>query len=347
MAPATLERAAGTLIAEGVLAVHDRRGTFVAELPIRVPAYPAVAPATRCSNGALVATVGLVAAVVPYESGDAYEGQWSIRVLHGCEHQLAGEPGLTTRFVNTVRSGRPDLAVAAAAKQLLADGVDAIILIGLTPTHDLVEWCASAKVPCLLAAFHPAAALNISQVYIDGAAGGAVAARHLLDRGYRRLVYFCPFVQDWTEERLAGVKAVLANAADASRLRVVRAHPVKSVLMADGQMDLARKRARDILADDWEAGTGVIAPNDAVALGFMEAAGKRGQVAGRDYGIVGFDDRSREAHLTSLRPPLEQVGTEAAGLAVRLLRGDAVPARIALQHRLMARASSAAWGPRS
>jgi len=55
-------------------------------------------------------------------------------------------------------------------------------------------------------------------------------------------------------------------------------------------------------------------------------------VPGKDYGIVGFDDWHREAHLTSLRPPLDQMGEEGlawwcgcARRSVRDPRGPAAP----------------------
>ncbi len=96
---------------------------------------------------------------------------------------------------------------------------------------------------------------------------------------------------------------------------------------------LALETGRALLKAGFEPRTGVVAPNDDIALGFMAAAQERGFEAGRDYGIIGFDDCHREAHLTSLRLPLEQLGKEAAALVLRQLRGETVPLRIALQHQ--------------
>ena len=106
------------------------------------------------------------------------------------------------------------------------------------------------------------------------------------------------------------------------------------------QRQMALDAARDVLAAGFAAGTGVIAPNDTVAEAFIEVATEHGLTAGRDYGMVGFDDRARDCGLTSLRPPLATLGDETAQLALRLLRGEDTPNRVVLQHRLIARTSS-------
>jgi LacI family transcriptional regulator len=218
--------------------------------------------------------------------------------------------------------------------------VAAIILVGNPPVSpEFIARHAATRTPIVFASFergdHP-----FPQVYIDNMTAGAAAARHLLTRGYSRLLYFQPFAATWSDERLAGVRSVLgASAADSARLRVIPDRPEPAEI--PNQRELAYQRALEVLADDaWAAQTGVIAVNDEAAEGFARAATERGLVAARDYGLVGFDDRARELGLTSLRPPLEELGREAAGLAVRLLRGEAPPLRIALQYRVIARTSS-------
>jgi DNA-binding LacI/PurR family transcriptional regulator len=337
----TLERAIAALIFEGLLRVEDRRGTFVvAAPPITSPANAKFQSAASRDGEPLVATIGIAATVAPYSGGEDYESQWPIQVLHGCEHRLASDTGLTMRFLNTVRPGQPDLPVAEAVTRLLDEGVDAVIAIGLAVPPGFAAQFASTRIPLVFAAYdraeHP-----FPQVYVDDIAAGAMAARHLLERGYRHLLYFQPFTAGWTTERLVGVQAVLGNAEGESALRVLPAAPTGLPSHSHEQRTIARQCAPSVLDAVREGGTGVIATNDAVAEGFMEAARERGLEAGRDYGLVGFDDRARDHGVTSLRPPLSELGGEAAGLALRLLRGASAPTRIALQHRLMARSSTA------
>ena len=340
VAPATLERAAGMLIAEGLLSASDRRGTFVAGLPVssRNEAYPA--STTHWRRDAIQATVGIIAAVVPYSRYEERAGQWSAQVLAACEQGLSGERGLTQRFLNLVAIMGKDITPVQAVKQLLADRVDAIVVIGHSDLDEALTLVETASVPLVCAEYDPIVA-SVPQVCFDSVAGGVLAVKHLRERGYRHLTYLRPFVSDWAEARLAGAR----RASGVGGLRVFPGGEAKEVSVnGDDQTAAGLETGRALLAVGFEPGTGVVAPNDSVALGFIAAARERGLEAGRDYGIVGFDDRHREAHLTSLRPPLEQMGREAAGLVMRLLRGEAAPARIALQHQLIARASTAPIG---
>ena len=340
VALSTVERAVSTLISEGMLRADDRRGTFVTASPDERPEATWKPPAGATRREPVVATVGIVAAVVPYDRGSLYESQWPVQVLHGCEHRLAAEPGVTVRFLNTVTPGQADLPVAIAVDRLLGEGADAVILIGQEPSAEELDRLEAVRMPVALATYDPLP-LAVPQVYIDSAVGGALAARHLLERGYERLVYFQPFTAVWTEQRLAGVKACLAGLRRPPRLlRVIPGDPSHSLSLAGDQQAMARQRALAVLRAGWQPGTGVIAPNDSVARGFMEAAEACGLSAGCDFGIVGFDDQARDVGLTSLRPPLAALGEEVARLTIRLLHGEDAPSRVALQHRLIARTST-------
>jgi len=345
----TVERAVATLISEGVLRAEDGRGTFVAAVPrldssTHVPAVPPPAAAPR-DRKPLVAKVGIIANIVPYKSLEMRAGQWPAQILAACEQTLSGERDLTQRFVSLVPEiGKDSNPCAQAAKQLLDDSVDALVVLGCGDLEATLALAEAARVP-LVCAEYDRMDVSVPQVYVDSEAGGALAARHLRERGYRQFVYLRPFQSVWSESRLAGARAALGHDA-------VRVFPVESALPLAGpdssfnQEPFGLDAGRALLRAGFEAGTGVIAPNDAVAMGFIEAAQERGLEPGRDYGIVGFDDFYREAHLTSLRPPLAQLGREAAELVMRLLRGEEAPARVALRHQLIARESTAPWKAR-
>ncbi len=343
VAGSTLERAIAVLSAEGLLSISDRRGTFVAEsLPETFSRSPETVPHTGRELRALVATVGIVAEVRAYPNPQDYDSQWSLQILQGCEHRLAGEAGLSTRFLSTHNTGDSIIPREEAVQQLLDNGAAAVIVIGECPVPTFVTRFAGSLAPIVFAEY-VLQEQPFPQVYADDVAAGALAARHLLERGYRRLLYFQPFIVDWGAERLAGIKSVLVDPDDPEALRVL---PAEAEPLAGHERDqriLALRGAREALDAAGTPGLGVIAPNDSTAVGFIEAARERGLEPGRDYGIVGFDDRKREAGLTSLRPPLTELGEEAAGLVIRLLRGESAPVRIALSHRLIARGSTTPW----
>jgi len=338
VAAATLERAAGILIAEGTLSASDRRGTFVTSQPPTAGREPTDTRAMGNREEVLQATVGIIAEVIPYGSHEMRAGQWSAQILAGCEHGLSGRGQLSQRFFNLVPEMGDGIPAVQAVEQLLAEDVDALVIIRCAGLEEALPPVLAAGIPVVCAEYDPVVA-SVPQVYIDNVTGGVLGARHLRERGYRQLTYLRPFQSVWTEARLEGAQI----GAGSDGLRVFPLETSLCVSLKAGAGDQTRaglEAGREFLSLGFEPGTGVIAPNDAVALGFMDAARQQGLEAGPDYGLVGFDDFHREAHLTSLRPPLAQLGMEAAGLLVRLLRGEDAPARIALQHRLITRAST-------
>ena len=178
VAGSTLERAIAMLNAEGLISISDRRGTFVAALPgserptPREAPPPAVAPRDRKP---LVAKVGIIAEVVPYDWPEARANQWPAQILAACEHALSGERGLTQRFVNLIPVMNGDIPCEQAAKQLLDDGVDALVVLGRGDIQATFALAEAAGVPLVCADYDPVS-VSVPQVYIDNEAGGAAPA---------------------------------------------------------------------------------------------------------------------------------------------------------------------------
>lgn len=334
VALATIERAISVLMAEGLLRADSRRATFVTDA-VQVESQGQARPA-GARRGSLNASVALVAGMIPFDSSDMRLGQWTARVLAGCEHALAAEPGVDQHVHNIIPGPGQDLTPAQMAAQVASDDCDAIVLIG--GAGDAMAQALSAiGLPMMVAAYDPAP-VPITQVYMDGSAGGALAARHLLSRGYRKLVYLRPFNANWVDLRQQGALAE-------GPINVVRnpAPPDHDVPSESSQAELATSLAHQFLDAGFESGMGIIAPNDAIAVAFIAAARKRGLTAGEDFGIIGFDDRESAHALTSLRPPLTELGEEVGRNMLRLLRGETYPSRTALPHCLIPRRSTAGW----
>lgn len=331
----TVERAVATLIAEGLLRADDRRGTFVTD-----SAGPAVAfIAPTASGPSCDSTIALIGTVVPYQSESMRSEQWDARIMAGCEYALAGVRGLRQHVVNRVRAGGGLLEPDELTAQL-DDDIDAVVLVGSHEgeTTRLLE----LGLPMVQVLLDPGDG-RTPEVCVDGRTGGALALRHLLESGYRAPRYLLPFATDWSLTRRDGA----ATEAGPEGLAVIAATDLTQPtdrLSIRQQVELAGPLIEHALDRGIDPGTGIIAPNDAIGEAFIIAAGHRGLRAGIDYGIVGFDDRRRELGLTSLRPPLEELGAAAADLLLRLLRGETCPARIALAHRLVPRQSTRPWG---
>lgn len=335
VALATLERAVAVLLADGVLQADNGRGTFV--MPRRSGPVVAAAPPTwrAATPRTRRLAVGILADCQQQHAPNQREAPWPEQMLTGCEHMLAGEPGLVQRFGNLRPPGAAGTDLVHAGRQMLAEGVDALLVIGQGDVGDLVALAQAAgcHVVCVN---YDALDVPVPQVHLDSVASGALALAHLRERGYHHFTYLRALDSVWMAARLAGAQA----AAGSGGLRIFPSTPPLPLSASSPQRRRGWEVGQALLAEGLVRGTGVIAPNDWMALGFMDAAREHGLTAGRDYGLVGFDDYGREAQLTSLRPPLEQMGREAASLVLRLLRGEDTPGRLALPHRLMARAST-------
>ncbi len=328
----TVEKSVATLIAEGLLRADDRRGTYVS-----APSAPAALASTPASRTQVYANVGLVAGLVPYDSPTVRREQWPARMLEACEHALAAEPGVSHTFINMEPEPRRSEDPDAAVLRLQADAVDAVIFIEPGAAgRRMIRAFIAAGTPVVCAALDPVQE-RVPHVCADDLAAGALAVQHLRSRGYQHLVYLRPFTTTWVEARLAGAR----TAAPHGMLTVFPASPTGEAPMdGAGQAFAGATAASALLVAGMAPGTGIIAPNDAMAAAFMQVAAKAGWADGRDYGIIGFDDRERDFGLTSLRQPLEQVGAEAAGMMLRLLRGEACPSQVALPYRLIPRTST-------
>jgi DNA-binding LacI/PurR family transcriptional regulator len=87
---------------------------------------------------------------------------------------------------------------------------------------------------------------------------------------------------------------------------------------------------------------GIVAYNDTMAIGVLEALDERRLVVGRDAGLIGFDDQlvSQTAGLSTVRPPLEEMALTAVRLLVEALNGEQKHSRIGCLPQVIVRRST-------
>jgi DNA-binding LacI/PurR family transcriptional regulator len=189
-------------------------------------------------------------------------------------------------------------------------------------------------------------------VGVDDRGGAALAARHLLELGHRRLgVVAAPLSPDRYEgpagperqaaagyqvirERLLGYRAAVEGAGlDWAAVPVEERRPY-------GQD--AGRRAAGALLDRPDRPTGLLAMSDELALGAMRAAEELGIAVPGELSVVGFDDTPPAAlarpALTTVRQPHHAKGVAAAQW---LLDPAGRPANQILPVELVVRASAA------
>jgi LacI family transcriptional regulator len=91
--------------------------------------------------------------------------------------------------------------------------------------------------------------------------------------------------------------------------------------------------------------TAIVACNDLMALGAINAAQGMGLAVGRDVAVAGFDDISIAEHaqppLTTVRQPIYEIGRRICSMLIQLLReGDLEEPHVILKPELIVRESS-------
>lgn len=187
--------------------------------------------------------------------------------------------------------------------------------------------------PALLAltdADVPCVALDLAVVgsrttYVtsDNAGGARLAARHLVERGHRRIATVCgPVSTRPGADRLAGFRAELAD-------RDV-ALPDRYVVEGDFYLDSGGSGMRRLMALD-EPPTSVFVAGDEMAIGAMREARAAGLRLPDDVAIVGFDDIEIAAlvppGLTTIAQDKPGFGTAAANALLSMIHAaDGTPA---------------------
>ena len=147
---------------------------------------------------------------------------------------------------------------------------------------------------------------RLASVIPDNARGAAEAVRHFLDLGYRRIA-FVGGHDDMSaqRDRREGYAEALATAG----MPVDPALIVESAPTRDGGI-----AAIGAVLDLHDPADAALCFNDVVAFGAMLGLRHKGREAGRDFGVIGFDDvREAGDHV----PALTTVAVDSAGIGAR------------------------------
>ena len=347
----TVQRGIGALIADGTLRADNRRGTYVAQ---SLSAPPPAAPPRReevspqdalpragkpAPTPGSLALVGIVSDLRLAYPGRAMSAAYDA-ITEAVESAVCAAGG-RTRLLALCQPGKAPLSITEAVQVLLGEGVTALAVLCDPVDGGTYHLADSATVPLVFVTLselrYPAAG-----VYYDNRDAGQVACRHLMQNGYGDILFFSPGTALWVEQRLIGAReAMLLSGRPAEAVRAaVGGKGENTWYQPQAFRRFALQCVTEVRARGLE-GIGLIAANDEAAVCFLQAAAEEGLVAGRDFGLVAFDDsvEARLVGLTSLRPPLRSMGEE----AVRILRdtrpGEALK-RVCLHSELITRVST-------
>ena len=174
-------------------------------------------------------------------------------------------------------------------------------------------------------------------VYIDTYKGIGLATDHLIGKGHRRIAYLGGFRSEQTgAERLAGYQDTLK----AAGLPVNQDLVMNSDYTREGGFEAGLR-----LLSLRRQPTGVVAANDLMAIGFMQACETRGIRIPGDISVIGMDNTDLatfvKPHLSSVLMREEDIGSNAASLLIeRILEGRTYRKTVRLEPELVIRESS-------
>ena len=221
-------------------------------------------------------------------------------------------------------------SVAAIINSGVAIGV---IMIGQWRHHDQLNQLAAQRLPVVVWGTQIAQQLYCT-VGGDNVAGGAMATRHLLDLGYRRIAFVGdPALPEVTHRHRGYVEAHAARKLRPDPKLLV-AVPFDANEARAGITRLCERRA------DFDA---VFACSDVMASAVMQALHLFGRPVPQQVAVVGYDDIEWASHsnppLTTVRQPIGLAGVELVDALLRTIQGAVVPPR-ALPVELVVRSST-------
>jgi LacI family transcriptional regulator len=177
----------------------------------------------------------------------------------------------------------------------------------------------------------------------DDASGVDAAVVHLAELGHREIAHVTgPLTLSTTLRRLEALEAAARRLGLEMSGRVVH---------GDSFTEASGRRAAAQLIDRDRDFTAILAGNDLIALGCLEALAEAGLRCPDDVSIVGHNDTPMVANLqpplTTVAIPQREIGTRAARLILDRLEGKPVdPAPVLLPTELVVRGSTGPARPR-
>lgn len=221
--------------------------------------------------------------------------------------------------------------------KLIANGVDAILLVGAARDPEIYEFIRSKGIPYVLIWIADAGDGQPS-IGFDNAAAAAEVARHLTDLGHRRIgVISGPVAgNDRAGARIEGIRGVLAQRG--------LSLPGESIIERPFGVDEGREAFRVLMARP-HAPSAVICGSDAFAYGAIFESKALGVRIPEDVSVTGFDDMWLSSQirpsLTTVRTPRRRMGHLAARYLLSVLDGEPVAPQHPLDVELIVRQSTA------
>jgi DNA-binding LacI/PurR family transcriptional regulator len=240
-----------------------------------------------------------------------------------------------TRYQLVLVMTQSDADRRRVERHLLQGGADGALVLSARADDPLPEHLAAAGIPCVVAGPPPRSAA-VGYVDADNVGGARRGVEHLLARDRRTVATVAgPADMAAGADRRTGWEKALRGAGMAPDDALVE---VADFTRAGGE---AATRA---LLDRRPEIDGLFVASDLMALGALDALRAAGRRVPDDVAVVGFDDselaRSADPPLTTVRQPIERLGSTMAERLLDQLDRDAPPTGTVLPTELVVRSST-------
>jgi DNA-binding LacI/PurR family transcriptional regulator len=218
-----------------------------------------------------------------------------------------------------------DMALEDAVRMLRRYSVDGVILASSTLPPAFAAKFLAVGLPVVHCFGRWSAEPQVNIVGIDNRAAGRLAARTLLDRGYRRIAFLGgPDSATSTQDRLAGFLEVAEAQGDVM---------VSTSFAAAYSFDAGRAEMQRLLALGTPA-EAYFCGDDVLSIGALSALADAGLDVPDNVGILGLNDmemaRWPNINLTTVRQPIADIIASSIDLVVASLKDPDRPAEARL-----------------
>ena len=271
-------------------------------------------------------TIGMVIPLTSYFSDPFF-----MELLSGVGRQAA-EHGYDL-LLSAQQPGEEELS--AYRRMVASSRIDGVVLARVLADDPRITFLKEAHHPFV--AFGRSNTSDYPYIDVDGATGVYHLVEHLIERGHRRIaMILSPRDLAFTTARFEGYQRAL----DEAGLCIDQRYIVESDLTQEGGYTAALR----LLALP-SPPTAIVACNDAMAIGAMQAIQARGRAVGRDVAVAGFDDipsaATTDPPLTTVRQPIYDIGRRALEMLIRVIRREPLDeSQVLLLPELIVRQSS-------
>lgn len=255
------------------------------------------------------------------------------RITKGLQ-EVANAHGYNVILCNTDANAK---LTSNLGRMLLENRVDGIVLSlpADASVANIVEDFKAKHIPIVVC--HGASSiLHVDRVMCDEVKGGFLAAKYLIDLGHRKMAIITVKNSTTSSLRLDGCRQAITKSDNDIVLDVIQGVNFSE---NDGYNGTKLLLLRD------EKPTAIIASNDLMALGVLDAAYEAGMDVPNDISIIGFDNTFSlftRPRMTTVSLPMHQAGQMAAQLLLERIEGrfKGQPRKMVLPEELVARGST-------